>query len=234
MKRNMKEIEKYVGYYLLIYICVLVVCGFFQYMVVCQGKSLECNFSMTGINTITTTTAYVITPLVAIIGFSSWKKQHNLEIRSNKAQEILDLYEKANFSLLTLDKHYALAQFELKKINLSSDDDNEKINKALAVYKNLESSMNNSLLDIESQLEVIFFRVNTLAIRTEMADLLVLSSEVKTSVSNLLQPIRDRANQTMSNKEFDRFYKEIVESAAKTVIENYKKVVIILDKYIEA
>jgi len=133
-----------------------------------------------------------------------------------------------------LDKHYALAQFELKKINLSSDDDNEKINKALAVYKNLESSMNNSLLDIESQLEVIFFRVNTLAIRTEMADLLVLSSEVKTSVSNLLQPIRDRANQTMSNKEFDRFYKEIVESAAKTVIENYKKVVIILDKYIEA
>gem|GEM_PF-6869975 len=133
-----------------------------------------------------------------------------------------------------MDKHYALAQFELKKINLSSDDDNEKINKALAVYKNLESSMNNSLLDIESQLEVIFFRVNTLAIRTEMADLLVLSSEVKTSVSNLLQPIRDRANQTMSNKEFDRFYKEIVESAAKTVIENYKKVVIILDKYIEA
>ncbi|MDH2651051.1 hypothetical protein [Acinetobacter baumannii] len=94
--------------------------------------------------------------------------------------------------------------------------------------------MNNSLLDTESQLEVIFFRVNTLAIRTEMADLLVLSSEVKTSVSNLLQPIRDRANQTMSNKEFDRFYKEIVESAAKTVIENCKKVVIILDKYIEA
>lgn len=133
MKRNMKEIEKYVGYYLHIYICVLVVCGFFQYMVVCQGKSLECNFSMTGINTIITTTAYVITPLVAIIGFSSWKKQDNLEIRSNKAQEILDLYEKANFSLLTLDKHYALAQFELKKINLSSDDDNEKINKALAV-----------------------------------------------------------------------------------------------------
>jgi hypothetical protein len=32
MKSQMKEIEKYVGYYLLVYICVLIVCGFFQYM----------------------------------------------------------------------------------------------------------------------------------------------------------------------------------------------------------
>ncbi|MDC4629455.1 hypothetical protein OHV72_07715 [Acinetobacter baumannii] len=83
----MKEIEKYAGYYLLVYICVLVVCGFFQYMVVCQGKSLECNFSMNGINTIITTTAYVITPLVAIIGFLSWRNQETYK----KSQELIEM-----------------------------------------------------------------------------------------------------------------------------------------------
>lgn len=87
MKSNMKEIEKYVGYYLLVYICVLVVCGFFQYMVVCQGKSLECNFSMNGINTIITTTAYVITPIVAIIGFLSWRNQETYK----KSQELIEM-----------------------------------------------------------------------------------------------------------------------------------------------
>mgnify|MGYP003492231018 CR=1 FL=1 len=69
----MKEIEKYIGYYLLVYLVVLAICGFFQYMSVCQGKSLFCAFSMDGINTIITTTAYVLTPIVAIIGFQSWK-----------------------------------------------------------------------------------------------------------------------------------------------------------------
>jgi len=60
-----KEIEKYVGFYLLTYIIILFICGFFQYIAVCQGQSLSCSFSMIGINTIITTTAYVITPIVS-------------------------------------------------------------------------------------------------------------------------------------------------------------------------
>ena len=66
----MKEIEKYIGYYLFTYLFVLAVCGFFQYMYKCQGQSLSCAFSLQGISTIITTTAYVLTPMVAIIGFS--------------------------------------------------------------------------------------------------------------------------------------------------------------------
>jgi len=83
----MKEIEKYVGYYLLVYICVLIICGFFQYFAVCQGKSLECNFSMIGINTILTTTAAVTTPIIAIIGFLSWRNQETFK----KTRELLEL-----------------------------------------------------------------------------------------------------------------------------------------------
>jgi hypothetical protein len=93
----MKEIEKYVGYYLLVYLVVLAICGFFQYMSVCQGKSLTCAFSMSGINTIITTTAYVLTPIVAIIGFLSWKKQFNSQLISNLAQTCLNNLNK-NFN----------------------------------------------------------------------------------------------------------------------------------------
>ena len=83
----MKEIEKYIGYYLLVYLVVLFVCGFFQYMAVCQGKTLECTFSMNGINTIITTTAYVLTPIIAIIGFLSWRNQETYR----KSQELIEL-----------------------------------------------------------------------------------------------------------------------------------------------
>ncbi|ENX06246.1 hypothetical protein [Acinetobacter courvalinii] len=230
----MKEIEKYVGFYLLVYICVLIICGFFQYFTVCQGKSLQCNFSMGGINSIITTTAYVITPLIAIIGFSSWKKQYNLETRSNKAKEILVLYEKAFYILLTLENHYQLAQFELKKIMLTSENNDEKTKKALLVYKNLESSMNKSLLDVESQLDWILFRVTTLAMMIKSPDLLAISMEAKKRVSSLLKPIRDRTNQTVSNKEFDRFYKEIANNAEDTAQKILNEVITVIKKYIEA
>ncbi len=87
MKNNMKEIEKYVGYYFLAYISVLIICGFFQYFTECQGKSLACNFSFDGINKIITTTANVITPIIAIIGFLSWRNQETYK----KSQELIDL-----------------------------------------------------------------------------------------------------------------------------------------------
>ncbi|WP_228277120.1 hypothetical protein [Acinetobacter lwoffii] len=85
-----KEIEKYVGFYLLTYIIILFICGFFQYIAVCQGQSLSCSFSMTGINTIITTTAYVITPIVAIIGFISWKVQYNIQLEKNDLRNALE------------------------------------------------------------------------------------------------------------------------------------------------
>lgn len=87
MKSQMKEIEKYVGYYLLVYICVLIVCGFFQYMTICQGKSLQCNFSIDGINKILTITATILTPIIAIIGFLLWRNQETYK----KSQQLIEL-----------------------------------------------------------------------------------------------------------------------------------------------
>lgn len=83
-----KEIEKYVGLYLLVYVVVLAFCGFFQYMAVCQGQSLACAFDMEGMNTIITTTAYVLTPIIAIIGFINWKVQYNIQLEKDDLKNI--------------------------------------------------------------------------------------------------------------------------------------------------
>lgn len=230
----MKETEKYVGYYLLVYVVVLFICGFFQYMAICQGKTLECAFSMTGINTIITTTAYVLTPIIAIIGFLSWKSQYNLKIHSDSAKEILALFEKASYELLILDNFYNISQFKLKKIIESSDNPNDQVEQAKKVYQELESSMNESLLKVESQLNWILFRVTTLSIIIKSHDLLTITLETKEKVSDLLKPIRDQTNKTLSSKEFDAFYKQIAITSQITAKQFIGKVILVLKKYIEA
>lgn len=85
-----KKIEKYICYYLLVYVAVLFACGFFQYLAVCQGKSLECAFSMSGINNIITTTSYVLTPIIAIIGFMTWRNQEEYKKSQDLIESILD------------------------------------------------------------------------------------------------------------------------------------------------
>lgn len=87
---KIKEIEKYIGYYLLVYLVVLAFCGFFQYMYECQGQSLSCALSKDGFNTIITTTAYILTPIVAIIGFLSWKQEKQYDLEKHYAEIILD------------------------------------------------------------------------------------------------------------------------------------------------
>ncbi|MGR3979007.1 hypothetical protein FW754_15350 [Acinetobacter sp. 1207_04] len=79
----MKEIKNYIGYYLLVYIFTLLVCGLFQYIIICAGKSINCIFDTNSFNTIITTTAYVLTPIIAIIGFHSWKEQYNINLEKN-------------------------------------------------------------------------------------------------------------------------------------------------------
>ena len=93
----MKDLEKYIGYYLLVYVIVLFIAAFFQYFTVCQGKSLSCVIDLEGVNTVITTTAYVLTPIVAIIGFVSWKSQYNIQLKKDDLkslkQETIELVE---------------------------------------------------------------------------------------------------------------------------------------------
>lgn len=101
----MKEVEKYVGYYLGVYIAVLAICGFFQYFYYCQGQSLTCAVSMHRLNTITTTTAYVLTPIVAIIGFLNWKIEKQYDLEKNQAEKLINLLNEVNSKIY---KKYSL------------------------------------------------------------------------------------------------------------------------------
>ncbi|WP_252362246.1 hypothetical protein [Acinetobacter cumulans] len=116
----MKDIEKYIGYYLLVYLVVLGFYGFFQYMYECQGQSLSCAFSKDGFNTIITTTAYVVTPIVAIIGFLSWKNQFNSQTISKLSFQAINLLntnlnKKINLLYWIIDRKDKLDELDSSK-----------------------------------------------------------------------------------------------------------------------
>ncbi|MFW2055720.1 hypothetical protein [Acinetobacter haemolyticus] len=159
----MKEIEKYVGYYLLVYIYILIICGFFQYFIVCQGKSLECNFSINGINKILTTTAAVITPIIAIIGFLSWRNQETfkktrelLEIILDKTRDLHSIWHKSRES----DEYSRFVEYCMRaELGTSSFDnlelsksEKDRIEKVLSVFSDLSFYIDK--LKIESGLDL--------------------------------------------------------------------------------
>ncbi|MGE8646217.1 hypothetical protein [Acinetobacter vivianii] len=84
-----KEIEKYVCYYLAVYIIVLAIYAFFDYIISCSGNSLNCKVDWTNTKDILQTTAYMLTPIVAIVALLSWKTQHNKLIFSTEAKPLL-------------------------------------------------------------------------------------------------------------------------------------------------
>ena len=76
-----KEIEKYVCYYLSVYIVVLFIYGFFEYIAVCNGESLKCAFDGMKIKEALTITASVFTPVIAIFAYFSWKEQKKYDLK---------------------------------------------------------------------------------------------------------------------------------------------------------
>ena len=78
----------------------------------CQGQSLSCAISSDGINKVITTTAYVLTPIVAIIGFQSWKNQFNSKTISEIAKDCSKLLNETNSSYFSL-----MSSLQTSKIN---------------------------------------------------------------------------------------------------------------------
>ncbi|MEG0359886.1 MAG: hypothetical protein RR598_11525 [Anaerorhabdus sp.] len=118
-KNKLSEILIYIGLYLLAYVFVLALCGGIQYFTECQNKSLSCSFNMTGFNTIIITTSYVLTPIVAIIGFLSWKRQHNKQTISQLSKEA--------YELLSTQNLFAFNYIRFIHSSYKSDDSNNQM-----------------------------------------------------------------------------------------------------------
>ena len=82
-----KKSKKQIGIYVLVYLIVLVICGIFQFFINCHAQYSTCLFKTDNLNTIVTTTSYVLTPLIAIIGFQSWREAENYK----NAHKTIDL-----------------------------------------------------------------------------------------------------------------------------------------------
>ncbi|MCE6007561.1 hypothetical protein [Acinetobacter soli] len=104
-KNKISEIFIYIGLYLLAYVFILAVCGGFQYFTECQNRSFTCSFDVTSFNTIITTTSYVLTPIVAIIGFLSWKRQHNKQTISQLSKEAYEYLSSQNLIAFNYSKY---------------------------------------------------------------------------------------------------------------------------------
>lgn len=96
-----KEIEKYVWYYLSVYIVVLLVFAAFQYFGVCDGESLNCKTNWEKVKDILQTTAYIVTPIVAIAGFISWQEQKEYD----KVDKVFEEVVKFESALKYIFKH---------------------------------------------------------------------------------------------------------------------------------
>ena len=85
-----KKSKKQIGIYLLVYLIILVICGVFQFFVNCHAQYSTCLFKTDNLNTIITTTSYVLTPLIAIIGFQSWREAENYKNTHKAIEAMLD------------------------------------------------------------------------------------------------------------------------------------------------
>ncbi len=86
-----KKSKKQIGLYLIAYLIVLIVCGVFQFFVNCHAEYSICLFETDNLNAIITTTSYVLTPLIAIIGFQSWREAENYKNSHKVIDAMLDI-----------------------------------------------------------------------------------------------------------------------------------------------
>lgn len=84
------DLEKYIGYYLLVYLVILSLYGFIEYIAVCNGNSLSCKFSLVKIKDALTIIASILTPIIALIIFLSWKSQFNKNLDKEYLTDFLE------------------------------------------------------------------------------------------------------------------------------------------------
>jgi hypothetical protein len=88
----MKRHYKFISYYLLVYLILLFIYGLIQNLSICvEMKGFECNFSEQKFFNFLTVVSYILTPIIAIIGFQNWKNQYKYEQNKNRFAKVFEL-----------------------------------------------------------------------------------------------------------------------------------------------
>ncbi len=87
----MKETYKNIGWYLLVYVILLLIYGGIQKLTICVDmQGYECSFNEAKILAFLTVVAYVLTPMVAILGFQSWRKQYKYQNQKDRFNKLFE------------------------------------------------------------------------------------------------------------------------------------------------
>lgn len=109
-----KEIIKYIIIYLLVYLILSLIYGGIQRVLICTDMyGFDCTFNEVKFLAFLTVLSYVLTPIVAIIGFISWREQHNKKIQNEIIQTAIN---DLNFCRVQLDC-FILALFSNAEVN---------------------------------------------------------------------------------------------------------------------
>lgn len=220
----MKEIEKYIGYYLLVYLVVLGICGFFQYMLVCQGKSFLCAVTSKGVLDILTVTAYVLTPIMAIIGFQSWKAQKQYDLEKQLSVEILENINEIR-TFLHSNYHQLSAPKKLDEKSFSYNDQGafnllEKQYLISAKFKILQEILNiiqlpNNLLKNFEDETLLFIKAIDIAQNANDNK----NNQIGVQIINSEQVITKKLSITLPEYKlrFDHSYKKITQELIKMI-----------------
>lgn len=85
-----KEINKFVYKYLGVYGIALIIYWLIELIMECTESGVSCHFDESKLMAFLSVTAYIITPIVAAIGFFSWKDQEDYKQAINLLNENLD------------------------------------------------------------------------------------------------------------------------------------------------
>lgn len=110
----MKETYKYIGLYLLAYVVLILIYGLVQQLNICTDmQGYECNFSETKILAFLTVVAYILTPIVAILGFQSWRKQYKYQNQKDRFNKLFESCLRLNSEIKIL----RVRDISVRKIN---------------------------------------------------------------------------------------------------------------------
>lgn len=99
----MKESTKLILKYLLVYIILGLIYGSYQNSTVCINmQGFECNFNENKLIAFFTIVAYILTPIVAIYGFQSWKIQYKYQNQKDRLSKLFECSLKLNSELKIL------------------------------------------------------------------------------------------------------------------------------------
>lgn len=156
-----KEVWKYVGWYLFVYIVVISIYGIAQYLTICTDmKGFECNFKEDKILAFLTVVAYILTPIVAILGFQSWRKQYKYQNQKDRFNKLFESCLRLNSEIKLL----RVRDISVRKINPNEtllDYEQNYLDKKYEDYLDKIESLEKIYEECLNHISILEFTLNT-------------------------------------------------------------------------